>query len=265
MGGQSRAITAGHDTNAGGAATPAKRTIGTRATNVKYIDRHAVRLIIKNSATQEIAIVFVRKGSYYKLPGGGVEAGEDHRVTAVREAEEETGCRVIIVGNGDCFATTEEWRNDLHQMSYGYAAAMVKDTGIVALTEDEVADGLQPEWLSLSAALEKVAACQPTSELGQFIKERDLFLMRTFADCQGCEPTSLASDRCKGSQAAVGLSSPVQCSRTKSRYVVVSYVSAATRAASAWYCMETACCVALQEAKSRFLALASLLTCRPPR
>lgn len=185
------------------------KTIGARDSNVKYIDRHAVRLVIKNSATQKIVIIFVRKGSYYKFPGGGVEAGEDHRVAAVREAEEETGCKVTIVGNGDCFATTEEWRNDLHQMSYGYAAAMVEDTGIVALTEDEVADGLQHEWLSLSAAIEKVAACQPTSELGQFIKERDLFLMKTFADCQGCEPTSLASDRCRRSQAEVGLSAPV--------------------------------------------------------
>ena len=119
------------------------------------------------------------------MPGGGVEVGEDHRIAAVREAEEETGCRVSIVGNGDCFATTEEWRNDLHQISYDYTAAMVEDTENVALTEEEVAEGLQHEWLSLSAAIEKVAACQPTSELGQFIKERDLFLMRTFTDCQG--------------------------------------------------------------------------------
>ena len=78
------------------------------------------------------------------MPGGGVEAGENHRVAAVREAKE-TGCRVFIVGNGDCFARTEEWRNDLHQMSYGYAAVMVEDTWNVALTEEEVAEGLQHE------------------------------------------------------------------------------------------------------------------------
>ena len=143
MSGQSEAMNAGHDTNTGGAAPPAMKNIGARATNVKYIDRHAVRLVIKNSATQEIVIIFVRKGSYYKLPGGGVEAGEDHRVAAVREAEEETGCRVSILGNGDCFATTEEWRNDLHQMSYGYSTIIVEDTRIVALIEDKVVNGLQ--------------------------------------------------------------------------------------------------------------------------
>ena len=68
-------------------------------------------------------------------------------------------------------------------MSYAYAAVVVEDTGILELTEEEVADGLKCEWLSLAAAIEKIAGCHPMSELGKFIKERDLFLMRAFAEC----------------------------------------------------------------------------------
>ena len=82
---QSEAITARHHTKAGGAAEPAMKAIGAPATNFKYIDRHAVRLVIKDSATQEIVIIFVRKGSYYKLPGEGIEAGEDYHVATIRE------------------------------------------------------------------------------------------------------------------------------------------------------------------------------------
>ena len=169
----------------GRVSPPTKRIIGAQNTNIDYIDRHAVRLVITNPVTQEIIIAFVRKGGYYKLPGGGVELDEDHGVAALREAQEETGCKVNIVKNGDPFAITEEWRNNLHQISYGYAADLEKDTGMVALTEDEVADGLQHEWLSLPAAIDKMAACQPTSELGRFIKERDLFLIQAYNKQRG--------------------------------------------------------------------------------
>ena len=135
------------------AAPPASKTIGSRTSNVKYIDRYAVRLLITNAATSELALIFVQRGSYYKLPGGGIEADEDHSVAAMREAEEETGCKIKILGleqgkeneHENCLATTEEWRNDLHQISYAYAAVVVEDKGQVALTEEEKADGLQHE------------------------------------------------------------------------------------------------------------------------
>jgi len=58
---------------------------------------------------------------------------------------------------------------------------LIKDTGVPELTEQEKADGLQHEWISINAALEKMKAIQPTSELGRYIKERDVFFVETFA------------------------------------------------------------------------------------
>ena len=144
-------------TKDGTVGVPLSKIIGCRTSNVKYIGRYAVRLLITNAATSELALIFVQKGSYYKLLGGGIEADEDHSVAAFREAEEETGCKIKILGleHGkenelECFfATTEEWRDDLHQISYAYAAVVVEDKGQVALTEEEKADGLQHEWLPL--------------------------------------------------------------------------------------------------------------------
>ena len=171
------------------AGVTASKTIGSQDSDVKYIDRHAVRLLITNAATSEIALIFVQKCNYHKLPGGEVEADEDHSFAAMREAEEEIGCKIKILGldqgkgieHENCLATTEEWRNDLHQISYAYTAVVVEDKGQVALTEEENADGLQHEWLPLNAAIEKMETCRPSSLLGQFIKERDLFLLETFA------------------------------------------------------------------------------------
>jgi 8-oxo-dGTP diphosphatase len=153
--------------------------IGTKQVNLRYIDRNAVRLIVCNPR-QEIIILYASKDGYYKLPCGGVEADEDHRITGEREAMEETGCKTTM--DGECIATSEEWRNDLHQISYSYRAKLVEETGKTELMDDELADGLGSHgWMCVEKALEKMRACQPISELGCFIKERDLFFVETYA------------------------------------------------------------------------------------
>jgi 8-oxo-dGTP diphosphatase len=156
--------------------TPSK-TIGLQKNNVKYVERRAVRAITKNEK-DEIIIIYAKKDNYYKLPGGGIEGDEDHKIAVLREAMEETGCEVRVTG--DCIAEVEEWRNDLHQVSYCYESSLVRDTGVPELTEDEVEDGLQHEWASIRVALEKMRAAQPTSELGRYIKERDIFFVECF-------------------------------------------------------------------------------------
>jgi ADP-ribose pyrophosphatase YjhB (NUDIX family) len=112
--------------------------------------------------------------NYYKLPGGGVEGDEDHARAVEREVFEETGAHVAV--QGPCFATVEEYRGSLHQLSHCYHAVVLDETGRPELTEDEVADGLCHEWVPMGEALEIMAAVEPTSELGRFIKERDIFL-----------------------------------------------------------------------------------------
>ena len=51
--------------------------------------RPSVRgIIIKDG---KIAMVHSLKCNYYKFPGGGIKAGEEHRETLLREVKEETG------------------------------------------------------------------------------------------------------------------------------------------------------------------------------
>jgi len=79
----------------------------------------------------------------------------------------------------------EEWRNDLHQHSYCYVAKLLEDTGRPELTEQELDEGLKHEWLSVSEADAAIRDSKPTSELGKFIKERDLFFVETYAKAEG--------------------------------------------------------------------------------
>jgi 8-oxo-dGTP pyrophosphatase MutT (NUDIX family) len=55
-----------------------------------------------------IAIIHAKKEKYSKISGNGIEAGENRKVAATREALEEIGCRVKMLKR--CLTTVEEWR-----------------------------------------------------------------------------------------------------------------------------------------------------------
>ena len=133
-------------------SSTAAKVIGIQQLGREYVRRSAVRLVPRND-TNNIVLIWSEKGRYFKLSGGGVEDNEDHLIAAEREAMEETGCRVRVVK--ECVATCEEWRNELHQLSYCYRAQLKEDTGDVQLTEEEVQDGLKHQWCDAEEALGK--------------------------------------------------------------------------------------------------------------
>ncbi len=144
----------------------------------QYTERESVRTIIMNVAG-EIAILYANKEDYYKLPGGGIEAGENHQEAGTREAMEEIGCRVKM--SKRCLTITEEWTLHLHQISYCYVAHVLEDTGATALTEEEVEDGLEHRWVHVDEAINLMKKAKPTSVFGLSVKERDLFFVEKFA------------------------------------------------------------------------------------
>jgi ADP-ribose pyrophosphatase YjhB (NUDIX family) len=162
---------------------PPSKIIGTKQAHVSYVDRFAVRVVTFNAAN-EVAIICAERDNYYKLPGGGIDPDEDHEVAAQREMREETGSLIKLRDNS-YIATTEEYRNDLHQISYCYCADLVDGSGKPNLTEDEVLDKLSNSWMPADEAKKVMAAAEPTSELGRYIKERDIFLLDVAAQERG--------------------------------------------------------------------------------
>ena len=59
--------------------------------------RNAARTVIVDKANKLIALIKVRDGEYYKIPGGGVDDGETEESAAIREAMEESGCGIEII------------------------------------------------------------------------------------------------------------------------------------------------------------------------
>lgn len=163
------------DPNKSSAKVPSK-TIGTKQ-DIKYEERVAVRAIVQNDNNQ-IIIIHAKRDNYYKLPGGGIEANEDHVVAVRREVLEETGCLVDI--EGECIGVVKEWRNDLHQFSYCYVGKLVEDTGAVELTQEELGNGLRHEWIGVGKVVERMKNVEPTFELGRCIGERDGWIVGIF-------------------------------------------------------------------------------------
>ncbi|KAL7924145.1 tyrosine phosphatase family domain-containing protein [Trichoderma austrokoningii] len=158
------------------------KIIGTQQPNKTYTDRKSTRVVALRSSG-EVAVIHVKVGNYYKLPGGGIKADESHPDAALREVKEETGA--VIALRGSYFATTEEYRFHLHQTSYCYLADVLDDTGEPCLTDEEIADGFTHQWMSIYEATEVMAAAEPTTEFGCFVKERDTYVLAVAAKVIG--------------------------------------------------------------------------------
>ncbi|KAJ4858586.1 NUDIX domain-containing protein [Trichoderma breve] len=156
-------------------SAPNHKIIGTKDPAKSYTDRKSTRVVaLKPSG--EIAIIYVKEGNYYKLPGGGIEGDESPTEAALREVKEETGATVALRST-DYFAMTEEFRFQQHQVSCCYLADVVDDVGEPCLTEEELADGFVQQWMTISKALEAMSAAEPTTEFGCFVKERDIYVL----------------------------------------------------------------------------------------
>ncbi|KAK5993556.1 hypothetical protein PT974_06990 [Cladobotryum mycophilum] len=155
---------------------PIPVVIGTRDTAINYTRREAVRAVVVN-AWGHIAILYSRRDNYYKLPGGGIEPGENHHAAVEREVKEETGALVRVFDVG-CVAIIEEFRDTLHQFSYLYLAETVNDVGEPKLTPEEIQDDLLHWWSPPADAMRVMEIVEPRSDIGRSIKDRDLYLLQ---------------------------------------------------------------------------------------
>ncbi|KAI1749823.1 hypothetical protein F4782DRAFT_511657 [Xylaria castorea] len=98
-----------------------------------------------------------------------MEMDEDHSEVATREVREETGAVVSIRITDGCIANTEEFRNDLHQISYAL--------GKPELTEEELVDGLTHGRVPARQALDKMGPVGTNVGSGPVYQERDFYLL----------------------------------------------------------------------------------------
>lgn len=143
--------------------------------------REAVRIVAFDSENN-IGFLNVTKHGYHKLPGGGIDHGEDRMAALQRECLEEIGCNIAVTGE---LGIIVEYRPKIgeHQISYCYIGNVVGEKGATELTDEETEKGFEVLWVSLEKAAALLEADNPHDDyIGPFVKERDLTYLRAAKD-----------------------------------------------------------------------------------
>lgn len=139
--------------------------------------REAARAVVLDSAGK-VALLHVGLYKYHKLPGGGVDEGEDIPTALERELLEEIGCKAEVTGE---VGEVVEYRNqfELAQTSYCFTATQVGEKGEPDFTDKELREQFSIVWADdLDGAIALLEQDEPTNYEGKFIKVRDLSLLK---------------------------------------------------------------------------------------
>jgi ADP-ribose pyrophosphatase YjhB (NUDIX family) len=139
--------------------------------------RFAARGVVLDS-DGKMALLCVGKHRYYKLPGGGMEEGEDPKDAFMRECVEEIGCRVAIDKD---LGLVEEYRKifSLRQVSFCFLAHAQGEKRSPCFTEEEIGNGFHPIWTEPEEALRQFATCRPSNLEGRdYIVPRDTIILK---------------------------------------------------------------------------------------
>jgi len=141
-----------------------------------YRSREAARGVVFDQ-DGKVAVLPVSNHNFYKLHGGGIEAGEEKIEAFRRECLEEIGSDIEVLSE---LGYIIEYRSEFSiiQTSYCYTSRVIGERKEAAFTESEISQGFQqPMWIPLDEALRLVSTSTPNNYEGGFIKERDTFIL----------------------------------------------------------------------------------------
>ncbi|MBP9837017.1 MAG: NUDIX domain-containing protein [Candidatus Pacebacteria bacterium] len=143
-----------------------------------YELRKSARAILRDK-NGNINLQHIKRDSFHKLPGGGLETGESIEEALRREIVEEAGCDCIV---GDLIGVVIEYRNkyNLIQISYAYVADMVGEIGEPQFEQAEIDEQLTNYWMSPKEALEKMKSDKPEKYEGDFILKREISFLEEY-------------------------------------------------------------------------------------
>lgn len=130
--------------------------------------RKAVRAVALNEKNQVAIVEFTNFGSR-KLPGGGVDEGEELTVALAREVREEIGYTIQEVLGEVGIVEETRYYSKMHQISYAYIIRVGDFVGTEP-TEKEFSRGISTHWYdSIPDAIAAIEASTGIDEDGDEI------------------------------------------------------------------------------------------------
>ena len=127
-------------------------TFGQKLDHVNYKARYGVYAIIPDKSQTQIILVQAPNGSWF-LPGGEIEAGEDHFTALQRELREELGFSADI---GYYYGHADEYFYSRHRNTYFYNPAYLYEVTHFQELGAPLEDFNNLAWFHVEEAIQKL-------------------------------------------------------------------------------------------------------------
>lgn len=127
-------------------------TFGEKKEGVEYHNRYGVYAVIPNQEKDKLILVQAPNGAWF-LPGGEIEAGEDHLSALERELIEELGFSAQI---GQYYGQADEYFYSSHRDRHFYNPAYIYEVISFEQTQKPLEDFNHLAWFPIDEAIEKL-------------------------------------------------------------------------------------------------------------
>lgn len=135
-----------------------------------------VRVILENDQGH-IAVQHLQNYKFYKLPGGGVEAGETLEAAAMREVLEEVGCTCTIIRPvGMIIEYREKYK--IIQINYCFVASVTSPLSAPAFEAAEIAAGQTNIWVEPAVGIELITNGEKSTYESHFNIPREIAFLQ---------------------------------------------------------------------------------------
>ena len=125
---------------------------GEKKQDVTYVNRYGVYAVIPNKDQDQIILVQAPNGAWF-LPGGEIEAGEDHLQALKRELIEELGFTAVL---GQYYGQADEYFYSSHRDTYYYNPAYIYEVVDYTEAQKPLEDFNNLAWFPVDEAIEKL-------------------------------------------------------------------------------------------------------------